>query len=323
MGEIAQIAQNQKESIETLLSICDTDQLAGVLGLGRKQLFLLTKNCSRHYRPITLKKKNGKDRRIHAPDEMLKAVQRKILCRILANLPASSYATAYVKQRSLPENASPHVGKRYLLKLDITDFFGSIRFAEVYSAAFSTKYFPKQIGAMLTTLCCRDDVLPQGAPTSPALSNLVLRNFDNNMGQWCSRHGISYTRYCDDMTFSSDRPLYPVYEKAKAMLEEMGFALNEKKTRFVTSAARQSVTGLTVNEKVAVPGEYKRTLRQEVYYALRFGIVDCAKKIGAQPESFYNHLMGKLRFVLQIEPENRWFRNALAELREKDLQRNV
>ena len=90
-----------------------------------------------------------------------------------------------------------------------------------------------------------------------------MRNFDNNIGKWCAARGIAYTRYCDDMTFSSDRPLFAVYQKAKSMLEAMGFELNERKTRFVTRANRQSVTGLTVNEKVSVSGDYKRGRRQE------------------------------------------------------------
>ena len=116
--------------------------------------------------------------------------------------------------------------------------------------------------------------LPQGAPTSPALSNLVMRNFDTNMARWCQRRAIVYTQYCDDLTFSADRPLFAVYSKAKNMLAEMGFDLNEAKTHFITNAGRQSVTGLTVNEKVSVPAGYKRSLRQEVYYALRFGLAD-------------------------------------------------
>lgn len=309
--------------------VFDTYQLSSFLGLGRKKLFDLVKNCDSHYREITLKKKNGKSRIIHAPDSALKAVQRKILDEILVKLPASPYATAYVKGKSLTENAAPHVGKRYLLKLDITDFFGSICFAEVYSAAFNTKYFPKQIGAMLTTLCCRMDVLPQGAPTSPALSNLVMRDFDDNIGCWCNKRGIAYTRYCDDMTFSSDKPLFAVYQKVKSMLEERGFDLNEQKTHFLTNATRQSVTGLTVNEKVTVAKEYKRKLRQEVYYALKFGLTNSlqfsqqnglsdslkdSSLVSEETHHYFNCLVGKLRYVLQIEPDNAWFRDALAQL---------
>lgn len=150
-----------------------------------------------------------------------------------------------------------------------------------------------------------------------------MRNFDNSLGRWCQKRGIAYTRYCDDMTFSSDKPLYPVYEKVKSMLYDMGFTLNEKKTRFVTNASRQSVTGLTVNEKVAVSSEYKRKLRQEIYYALKFGLEDSirfAKRTEfmrdgvPDAERYAQHLIGKANYILQIEPENRWFREALERL---------
>ena len=107
------------------------------------------------------------------------------------------------------------------------------------------------------------------------------------------------------------------------MLYDMGFTLNEKKTRFVTNASRQSVTGLTVNEKVAVSSDYKRKLRQEIYYALKFGLEDSIRfakrtefmRDGApDAERYAQHLIGKANYVLQIEPENRWFREALERL---------
>lgn len=304
--------------------IYDTYQLSEFFVIGRSRLFDLVKNCDKSYQPIQLPKKCGGFRQIYAPDDRLKKYQNIILHKIISKMPVSKYATAYKKGGTLVQNASPHVGKRYLLKLDITDFFGSICFEQIYNAAFNTRYFPKQIGVILTKLCSRNGVLPQGAPTSPALSNIVMRNFDDNIGKWCERHGISYTRYCDDMTFSSNQPLYTVYQKAKAMLEEMGFELNEKKTRFVTNANRQSVTGLTVNEKVAVQSDYKRTLRQEVHYVLKFGLVENIIRIdrkdfitGGFPnvEKYYHNLLGRVAFVLQIEPENTWFQKALIELK--------
>lgn len=302
--------------------IYDTYQLAYFLGMGRKSLFDYLKYIDREYRAANIKKKNGGGRTLHVPSRKLKRIQTTILHRILDHFPVSRYATAYKKGAVLADNAAPHVGHRYLLKLDITDFFGSIRFGQVYRAAFNANYFPKQIGLMLTRFCCRQYVLPQGAPTSPALSNLVMKNFDNNMGTWCAKRGISYTRYCDDMTFSSDKPLYHVYEKAKAMLEEMGFQLNEKKTRFVTNGNRQSVTGLTVNEKVSVSRDYKRNLRQEVHYVLRFGCKAdiswdfCKKRKGTDEQylQYLQHLQGRLHFVLQVEPENQWFCEAANKL---------
>lgn len=327
------------EATETVLdykSVCplpflyDSYQLSHFLGVGRKDLFDLIKNGEKAYHPVTLEKKNGKQRRVYSPDDKLKKCQNRILRDILSKLPVSQYATAYKKGSTLIRNASPHVGKRYLLKMDIADFFGSIHFEQIYSAAFHTRYFPKQIGVLLTTLCCRKSFLPQGAPTSPALSNLVMRNFDDAIGQWCEQRGISYTRYCDDMTFSSDQPLFAVYTKVKTMLEEMGFELNEKKTYFVSNAGRQSVTGLTVNEKVSVSGDYKRRLRQEIYYTLKFGLSEHIIRSGKtefltdglpNTEKYYTHLLGQIDFVLQIEPGNTWFQNARNQMQSNCLKR--
>lgn len=294
--------------------IYDAYQLASFADCNRKELFDFVKNCNSFYRKTVIKKKNGADRILNAPSRKLKYIQYRILNHILNNLPVSKFSTAYKKGSSLIKNAGPHVGKKYLLKLDITDFFGSICFEQVYNSVFNTRYFPVQIGTMLTTLCCHNDVLPQGAPTSPAISNIVMRNFDNNIGYWCNKHNISYTRYCDDMTFSSDKPLYHVFEKVKKMLEDMGMEINEKKTRFVTNASRQTVTGLTVNEKVSVSREYKRELRQDVYYALKFGFENDK---GMDAKQYKHHLIGKVRYVLQIEPDNNWFSQALWKLKNK------
>lgn len=297
----------------------DTHQLAAFLQMNRKRLFDLANHAHEHYNRVELAQKNGKIRVLHVPDGALKAVQHQIQRNILMHFLPSPYATAYIRRRNLVDNAAPHVGKRYLLKLDITDFFGSIQFAQVYHSAFCTPYFPKQVGVLLTRLCCWKGVLPQGAPTSPALSNLVMKDFDTHLGDWCQRHAIAYTRYCDDMTFSADRPLYMVYQKVQTMLERMGFSLNEDKTCFVTRASRQSVTGLTVNETVSVSRPYKRRLRQELYYAQKFGLEDSLRHTqrgefftGDTPdvERYGNHLLGQVGFVLQVEGENRWFQHA-------------
>lgn len=304
--------------------IYDSLQLSGFLGIERKALFKLVKSgCTDEYKLITIKKKNGKSRLLQAPSAYLKYSQRKILTAILSKLPVSQYATAYKKGVGLSANAAPHVGKRYLLKIDITDFFGNIRFEQVYSAAFNTSFFPKNIGYMLTAICCYKDALPQGAPTSPALSNLVMKNFDNNIGNWCKSHGISYTRYCDDMTFSSDKPLYNVFIKAKKMLDNMGFDINEKKTCFITNAARQSVTGLTVNEKISISREYKRALRQEIYYILKFGAVNALEykqKSAVLPNDssevlrYLDIIEGKINYILSVEPENSFFIDSRAKI---------
>ncbi len=297
--------------------VYDTFQLAGILGVKHQKMFRYIKDIKNLYHECEIPKANGTVRRLNVPCLRLRNIQRRIAGTILSQLPTSNYAKAYRLGVSLKSNAQPHVGKKYILKMDITDFFGSISFDQVYSAAFNTRNFPKNIGVMLTTLCCYDGYLPQGAPTSPALSNLVLKNFDNCIGSWCEQRGISYTRYCDDMTFSSDKPLYVCFEKVSRMLQEMGFTVNAKKTKFITAKNRMSVTGLTVNEKVSVSKEYKRNLRQEIYYVLKFGLksaildanrTDFIDERGRALEyKYFCSLYGKICYILSIEPQNKWF----------------
>ncbi len=298
--------------------IYDTFQLARFLGVSRKEMFRFLRSPHRWYQEIRIPKKSGGERVVHAPDFMLKLMQRRILYGILNHFPISPYATAYHSHAKLKDNAAPHVGKKHLLKMDLAEFFGSIRFDQVYSAVFHSGRFPKQVGAILTALCCKGEYLVQGAPTSPALSNLVLKNFDDNFGAWCKKNGLSYTRYCDDITVSGNTSLYRAYSKAKGMLEDMGFAVNEKKTHFMTNAGRQEVTGLTVNEKVRVSSSYKRALRQELYYAIKFGLPNQVERsksgVTVSAEERFNQLMGKISYVLSVEPDNGYFRDMRQEL---------
>ena len=304
--------------------IYDTYQLAHFLKISRKELFSITNDCNEMYQISQIPKKLGGFREISSPNGKLKNVQKIILENILQNIPISEFATAYHRGAKLADNASPHIGKKYLLKLDLSDFFGHIRFDRVYASAFNSNYFPKQIGTMLTTLCCLDDTLPQGAPTSPALSNIVMKNFDNNFGAWCKAHNLCYTRYCDDITVSSDTSLYSAFNKAKAWLENMEFEINESKTHFVSNANRMTVTGLTVNEKVNITSDYKRNLRQEIYYVLKYGfenaiihenITDFIDDNVVCTQSYYNHLIGKINYVLSVESGNAYFLKARDELR--------
>ena len=302
----------------------DASQLADFLSVSCGALNHLVNHIQDAYHPVMIPKHSGGFRHLLIPNARLLACQKQINRNFLSHFPVSTFATAYRKGGSALRNAEPHVGRKYLLKLDITDFFGSISFEQVLCSAFNTCYVSKQVGYLLTSLCCKNDVLPQGSPTSPALSNIVMRRFDDQIGLWCSQRQITYTRYCDDMTFSSDRPLYGAYQKVKKMLFEMGFELNESKTHFISNADRQTVTGLVVNEKTSIPNDYKRALRQEVHYALKFGAEDSVIRRhrlnfvedsgSSRSSSYLLHLMGKVRYVLQIEPENRWFQDAQKKL---------
>ena len=197
----------------TMPFLYDAEQLAGFLGISRGELNDIVNHIQKEYKEARIPKKDGTYRKLCGPSFRLRFCQGPIKEKILPQLPVSKFATAYQKGSTIRGNAEPHIGKKFLLKLDITDFFGSITFEQVQRTAFNTRYVSRQVGYLLTSLCCKDDSLPQGASTSPALSNIVMYRFDNYIGHWCSQRQIAYTRYCDDMTFSADRPLYGVYKR--------------------------------------------------------------------------------------------------------------
>ncbi len=298
-----------KEQCRELLASYDLFQGLGWSAQEQERcLYSLSNHAKRHYRAVEIPKKSGGIRKLMVPDPILSKVQKRILHGILDEMPISDYAKAYKKGGRLTENALPHRGKRRILKLDIRDFFGNITFTMVYQSVFCSLRFPPAVGTLLTNLCCCGDVLPQGAPTSPAISNLVMRPFDDYMGEWCARQNVGYTRYCDDMTFSGDFSPDMVRRKVKGFMTVMGFELNEKKTAVQERSQRQTVTGIVVNEKGQAAREYRKNLRQEVYYCQRFGVEEHLKrrrgKTEETPRSYLSSLEGKLRYVLQVNPND-------------------
>ena len=285
-------------------------------------LYAVSNHVEEHYHTAVIKKKNGKERLLLVPDPLLKGIQRQILHNVLEERPISKYAMAYHKGASLKDNAAPHVGKEKILKLDMENFFQNILFSQVLQSAFPGKYFPPSVGTLLTYLCCYYDYLPQGAPTSPAISNLVMKPFDESMGKWCEERGIAYSRYCDDMTFSGDFDADMVKRKAGAFLNHMGFCLNHKKTRIITRNRQQNVTGVVVNCKPQVSKEYRRKLKQEIYYCKKYGIRGHLERIGDKKylelgevgiAKYRLRLIGKVNYVLQVNPEDKEFRGYLKD----------
>ena len=166
---------------------------------------------------------------------------------LLVHMPVSRYATAYCYGSSTLCNAKHHIGKRVVLKLDILHFFDSIRYSTVKDAAFPSKIYSEPLRILLAMLCYYKDVLPQGAPSSPAITNLIMFSFDEHLGQWCRERNIAYTRYCDDMTFSGDFDPAEVTDFVRLELKKLGFLLNEQKTQVQRPGWQQSVTGIAKN----------------------------------------------------------------------------
>ncbi len=277
------------------------------LGISAKTLYAVSNNLNKHYRKAKLPKKNGGFRNLSVPDEVLKTIQKRIAEVLLIHMPISKYAKAYRFGGSTLRNAKHHIGKQIVLKLDILHFFDSIRYSTVKDTVFPQEIYAEPLRILLTMLCYHKDVLPQGAPSSPAITNIILYEFDELVGRWCTNHSISYTRYCDDMTFSGDFDPSDLIQFVRLELKKMGFLLNEQKTRIQHTGQRQTVTGIVVNEKPSIPADYRRKLRQELYYCRKFGIREHLQKIGLEiPEDIYRmQLLGKVNYVLQVHPDDR------------------
>ena len=270
-------------------------------------LYTVSNQIETHYHPVVISKKSGGRRKLLVPDALLRTIQRNLLHHVLEEFQISEFACAYKKGTSIVDNARPHVGAKLVLKLDIQDFFDQITWILVYQNAFPGTHFPPAIRKMLTEFCCVRDRLPQGAPTSPTVSNLVMRPFDVHMGEWCREREIRYTRYCDDLTFSGAFAPEEVIRKVRGFLQVYGFELNRKKTRVLGRGNAQSVTGIVVNEKAQVSRAYRRKLRQEVYLFDRYGAKSSGEPKNGERERL--RLLGKMRYVLSVNPEDVWFGN--------------
>lgn len=267
-----------------------------------KTIYSISNNIEKNYKVYKIKKRNGKYRTIYEPNSMLKQIQKKILINILNNKSISKYAKAYHKGISLKDNAIPHINKKIILKLDIKNFFESISFLDVYNACFSIEYFPKSVGFILTYLCTYDNHLTQGSPTSAYISNLIMKEFDEEIGNWCNINDISYTRYSDDMTFSGNFNPSELIIKIRKMLYKLGLELNNDKIHIVNKSQSQSVTGIIVNEKLQVNAKYRNKIRQEIYYIKKFGLKSHLNKcnINVNELKYLDKLYGRILYVLQI-----------------------
>lgn len=309
----------------------DIPYIAETLSVPIGKLYMLSNNYKprkkrqgsiyENYHTIVIHHGRGhKNRILNVPNAFLKLVQRRLLDKFLYQLKVSEYSTAYCKGNSLLDNAAPHVGKECVLKLDISHFFDSIDDDKVF---FVMKRLGVSITAtvLFTHLCTYKGKLPQGAPTSPYIANLVMKDFDEKLGKWCKERDITYTRYCDDMTFSGNKAdirQANVVGKVRPMLYRMGFSLNVKKTVFISSSQQQHVTGIVVNEKPALSRKQRRAIRQEVYYCKKYGAADSLQRQGLDisPDKYLHSLLGRIAFALQVEPNSSEMQSCFETIKE-------
>lgn len=216
------------------------------------------------------KKAAGKFREIDAPIGKLKTIQKIIKSCIELCFTPKSAAHGFVKERSIVTNARQHKGRKFVYNIDLEDFFPSIHFGRVRGIFKSKPFcFPPEVAKHLANLCCNDlNVLPQGGATSPIISNLICRALDGKLSAFAKRHKIKFTRYADDITFSSNRPVFEgkdFIDELKHIIENENFKINEKKVRLQNQYQRQVVTGLTVNKKVNVSKRFINDLDFQIW----------------------------------------------------------
>jgi RNA-directed DNA polymerase len=272
-----------------------------------------------HYHRYGIAKKTGGIRYISAPKPALKAAHNWLRGNILARLSVHSSAHGFVPTRSIVTNAVGHVNRAVVINMDMKEFFPSITFRRV-KGLFEGMGYSEHVATVLALLCTEPPriaaeldgkiyhialgqrVLPQGASTSPAITNLLCRKLDRRLARLARTHGFNYTRYADDLTFSGDRPNATgrLLRSVRSILQAEGFVEHPTKTRVMRQANHQEVTGVTVNVRPTVARDKIRTLRAILHNAKRDGL---AKQNRDNDPHFTSSLRGQIAFVCMVDPQ--------------------
>jgi len=300
-----------------------------------KQLnFYCNPNHTFHrYHQFKIKKKLGGFRQITAPRTQSFMMLLSAVNRLFGSMYIpSEYAMGFTNGRSVVSNASIHKGMNYVFNIDIKDFFPSIHQARIWKRIQIPPFnFPRPIANLLAGLCCmkesREDasgnkkdvyILPQGAPTSPIITNMICDRLDFYLSRLAKRFGMNYTRYADDITFSSMNYVYGKNGKFIVELERIikgqGFTINDAKTRLQKRGDRQEVTGIVVNEKLNVSQKYVRDIRNILYMWDRYGYNVAYRKFFSKYKEEKGHIKkgnpdlinvidGKLKYLKMVKGE--------------------
>ncbi len=313
---------------DALTSATTPDELATLLGTSYSKIkyFYYTNPIANSYKIFFIQKKNGGRRTITAPNDKLKVLQKR-LSGILAEKYRPKRSTkAFVKGSTIADNANPHCRKKFVFNIDLQDFFPSITFARVRGLLIAKPYsLTPETATVIAHLTTVDGYLPQGAPSSPLISNMICASLDYQLFSLASKNHATYTRYADDITFSFHCPLKFIskdiveasqesytqnHYKAQAgellrlLIVKNGFQINNKKVRLQSSAERQIVTGLVVNKKPNVDRRYIRKTSALIHSIEKVGIQGANlirdEKSPEKSTPVEAHIQGRLLFIHQV-----------------------
>ncbi|HHF3231904.1 TPA: retron Ec67 family RNA-directed DNA polymerase/endonuclease [Vibrio diabolicus] len=303
-------------------------ELASILGVSAAFLTRtlyrpgVLSHVNSHYHQFDITKKSGGVRTISAPSDELKDLQRKLSDLLLDckgvihldNKVECSLSHGFERERSIITNARIHRGKKNVLNLDLEDFFGSFNFGRVRGYFIANRDFKldPHIATTIAQIACYKDSLPQGSPCSPVIANLITNSLDIKLSKLAKRNGCTYTRYADDITFSTRKKSFPTSivknvenvtlgSKLLGEIRRAGFSVNPKKTRLQFKDSRQEATGLVVNKKVSVKSEYWRLTRAMAHSLFKTGKFKVAEQDDSYREGHLSELEGRLTFIDSID----------------------
>jgi len=314
--------------------------IARLLDITEKQLiyylYIIPEN--RRYNQFEIPKKSGGSREILAPATALKIIQKKLNQVLQSAYNPKPSAHGFIIGKSIVSNALLHKKKRYVLNIDLKDFFPTINFGRVRGLFMAPPYnLNPDVATILAQICCYKGSLPQGAPTSPIISNMICAKLDSKLQILAKVHRSTYSRYADDITFSTSRPKFPkglgyyseetgkleIGDELKTIIIQNGFEINENKNRLQHYSKRQEVTGLTVNIFPNVQRSYVHEIRGMLHAWEKYGYdaaentyrIKYASKHSENKRrmiSFKRVVQGKLNFLKMVKGEsNRVYLNLL------------
>jgi RNA-directed DNA polymerase len=321
------------------------DDLAELLDIPASKLYYYAYKASldNHYKQFDIPKKSGGKRRIYAPSSPLKIIQKKLSQIFQAIYFAKAPVQGFIQDRSILTNASRHLEhgrKKFVFNADLENFFPTISLLRVTNLLIAKPYnLPEFVAHTLARLTCYMGFLPQGAPSSPVVSNMICAKMDTRLRKLAQANKCTYTRYADDITISTNLPTFPgniasydanrnitiVGTDFQAAIQENGFRLNEKKLRLQTKYRHQEITGLTVNAFPNVSRKFVRQIRAMLFAWEKFGFDEAQReyrekysKRNNDYASFAKVIRGKLEFLRMVKGNNdpvyKNLQNKLAQL---------
>ena len=325
------LKDNPETLRENFFSLSTVREVAKLLDIEYRRLayHIYMVPPSKRYKTFELPKKSGGTRQISTPRTALKIIQWKLNQVLQAVYKPKPSAHGFVPNKNIVTNAQAHSKKRYVLNLDLKDFFPSVNFGRVRGMLMGTPYsLNANVATVLAQICCYNNQLPQGAPTSPIITNMICAKLDSQLQRLAKTCQATYTRYADDITFSTTLKQFPeslarviteegeekviLGEPLLGIISDNGFAVNENKIRLQAKGNHQEVTGLTTNQFPNVDRRFVRQVRAMLHAWSKFGLEAAEQEFqekyayksklpSKETPSFKEVLRGKIEFIGMVK----------------------